>query len=74
MAINTQCNATVVKQDSFLEECKMMSPQLLVGTLPTVPALPIRRILRIELDLVNQLARLAHDPGAVCVSTMPRWT
>eukprot|EP00975_Prorocentrum_lima_P007768 1662916-Prorocentrum_lima.AAC.1 len=42
-----------------------MSPYLLVGTLPTVPALPIRRSFRIELGLISQLARLAHDGGDV---------
>eukprot|EP00975_Prorocentrum_lima_P042806 8992454-Prorocentrum_lima.AAC.1 len=44
-----------------------MSPHLLVGALPTTHALSIRRSLRIELDLVNQLACLAHDRGAVVV-------
>eukprot|EP00975_Prorocentrum_lima_P055066 11544905-Prorocentrum_lima.AAC.1 len=42
-----------------------MKPQLLVGTLPTIPALPMRRSLRTELDLVSQLVRTAHDCGAV---------
>eukprot|EP00975_Prorocentrum_lima_P039091 8214222-Prorocentrum_lima.AAC.1 len=41
-----------------------MAPRFLVGTLPTVPALPMCRSLMIVLDLRSQHARLAHDRGA----------
>eukprot|EP00975_Prorocentrum_lima_P035240 7404152-Prorocentrum_lima.AAC.1 len=55
----------------FLEECKMVKPQLLVGTRLTMSALPVRRSLRVELDLVGQLARLAHDCGSVALLQCP---
>eukprot|EP00975_Prorocentrum_lima_P025778 5425216-Prorocentrum_lima.AAC.1 len=45
-----------------MEERNMMMPQLPTATIPTVPALPIRRSLRIELDLISQHA---HHSGAV---------
>eukprot|EP00975_Prorocentrum_lima_P002629 579907-Prorocentrum_lima.AAC.1 len=44
-----------------------MPPHLLVGILPTIPVLPIRRSMSIELDLVSQLARLAHDRNVVAL-------
>eukprot|EP00975_Prorocentrum_lima_P062371 12885297-Prorocentrum_lima.AAC.1 len=49
------------------EECKAMEPDILLGVIPTVPALPLSRSLRIEMDLVHQLALLAHQCGAVAL-------
>eukprot|EP00975_Prorocentrum_lima_P069886 12928872-Prorocentrum_lima.AAC.1 len=40
-----------------------MKPDLLLGVIPKVPALPLGRSLRIELDLVHKLALLAHQCG-----------
>eukprot|EP00975_Prorocentrum_lima_P015329 3246047-Prorocentrum_lima.AAC.1 len=44
-----------------------MKPDLLLGVIPTVRALPLSRSLRIELHLVHQLALalLTHECGAV---------
>eukprot|EP00975_Prorocentrum_lima_P037261 7839677-Prorocentrum_lima.AAC.1 len=65
MATRTRFNSTTTKKDMLLEECKTMKPDLLFKVIPTVPALPLSRSLRIELDLVHQLALLAHQCGAV---------
>eukprot|EP00975_Prorocentrum_lima_P051322 10750119-Prorocentrum_lima.AAC.1 len=42
-----------------------MKPDLLLGVIPTVPALPPSRRLRIELDLVHEWALLAPQCSAV---------
>eukprot|EP00975_Prorocentrum_lima_P036168 7608205-Prorocentrum_lima.AAC.1 len=65
MAISTHSNSTVANKELLLEVCNMKSPHLLVGTLPTIPALPIRRSVSIELDLVSHIVRLAHNSGVV---------
>eukprot|EP00975_Prorocentrum_lima_P066267 12908167-Prorocentrum_lima.AAC.1 len=49
----------------LLEECKKMNPDLLLGVIRTVPALPLSRSLSIQMDLVHQLALLADQCGAV---------
>eukprot|EP00975_Prorocentrum_lima_P003050 670929-Prorocentrum_lima.AAC.1 len=51
MAIITQFNSTTTKKYMLLEECKNMKPYLLLGVIPTVPALPLSRSLRIQLEL-----------------------
>eukprot|EP00975_Prorocentrum_lima_P014714 3120251-Prorocentrum_lima.AAC.1 len=65
MARRTQFNSTTTKKDMLLGECKNMKPDLRLGVIPAVPALPLSLSLRIELDLVHQWARLAHQCGAV---------
>eukprot|EP00975_Prorocentrum_lima_P060847 12763337-Prorocentrum_lima.AAC.1 len=49
----------------LLEECNNMKPDLLLGVIPTVRALPRSRSLRMELDLVHELPLLARQSGAV---------
>eukprot|EP00975_Prorocentrum_lima_P034685 7290800-Prorocentrum_lima.AAC.1 len=62
MATSTHLHSTGAKKDVQLEERREIKPQLFIGTPPTIPALPVRRNLRVELDLASQLAHGRGQP------------